>query len=86
MRRREVIAILGAAAAAWPLAGHAQQSGKVYRIGILEAVPAALNSANLDALRKGLRDLGYVKGGTSSWNIDRQMALPIASRASCPNS
>jgi len=40
----------------------AQQTGKVYRIGILEAVPAAQNSANLDALRKGLRELGYVEG------------------------
>jgi putative ABC transport system substrate-binding protein len=28
----------------------------------LEAVPAAQNSANLDALRKGLRELGYVEG------------------------
>src|SRR5206468_2964737 len=33
-----------------------------YRIGILEAIPAAQNSANLDALRKGLRDFGYVEG------------------------
>ena len=44
------------------LAADAQQAGKVYRIGILEAVPAAQNSANLDALRKGLRELGYVEG------------------------
>ena len=35
---------------------------KVYRIGILETIPAARNAANLDALRKGLRDLGYVEG------------------------
>ena len=40
----------------------AQQVGKVYRIGILESVPAARNAANLDAFRKGLRDLGYVEG------------------------
>ncbi len=45
-----------------PLAAEAQQPGKVYRIGILETVPAAQNAANLDALRKGLRDLGYVEG------------------------
>ena len=48
--------------AAAPLAAQAQQAGKVYRIGILEALPAARNAANLDALRKGLRDLGYVEG------------------------
>jgi putative tryptophan/tyrosine transport system substrate-binding protein len=40
----------------------AQQTEKVYRIGMLEALPAARNAANLNALRKGLRDLGYVEG------------------------
>jgi ABC-type uncharacterized transport system substrate-binding protein len=44
------------------LVARAQQVGKVYRIGILEAIPAAQNAANLDALRKGLRGLGYVEG------------------------
>jgi putative ABC transport system substrate-binding protein len=32
-------------------------------VGILETIPAARNAANLDALRKGLRDLGYVEAG-----------------------
>jgi putative ABC transport system substrate-binding protein len=45
-----------------PLAARAQQVAKIYRIGILEAIPAVRNAANLDALRKGLRDLGYVEG------------------------
>ena len=45
-----------------PLAARAQQAGKVYRIGILEAIPASQNAANLDALRKGLREMGYVEG------------------------
>jgi putative tryptophan/tyrosine transport system substrate-binding protein len=45
-----------------PLPAEARQAGKVYRVGILETVPAARNAANLDALRKGLRDLGYVEG------------------------
>jgi putative tryptophan/tyrosine transport system substrate-binding protein len=62
MRRRDFVIGLGCAAAAWPLAVSAQQAGKIYRIGILEAIPAARNTANLDALRKGLRDLGYVEG------------------------
>src|SRR5438034_4717637 len=47
---------------ATPLGARAQPAGKVYRIGILEPIPAAQNAANLDALRKGLRDLGYVEG------------------------
>jgi putative tryptophan/tyrosine transport system substrate-binding protein len=62
MRRRELVTGLGWAAAAWPLAARAQQVGKIYRIGILEPIPAARNAANFDALRKGLRDLGYVEG------------------------
>jgi putative ABC transport system substrate-binding protein len=40
----------------------AQPRERIYRLGILEAVPAARNVANLDALRNGLRDLGYVEG------------------------
>ena len=62
MRRREFLAGFGCAATAWPLAARAQQAEKIYRIGILEPVPAAKNAANLEALRKGLRDLGYVEG------------------------
>ena len=62
MRRREFMALAGGAAIASPLVARAQQVGKVYRIGILETIPAAQNAANLDALRKGLRDLGYVEG------------------------
>jgi putative tryptophan/tyrosine transport system substrate-binding protein len=60
MQRREFIALLGCAAA-WPLTGRAQQVGRIYRIGILEPIPAARNAANLNALRKGLRELGYTE-------------------------
>jgi len=45
-----------------PLAAKAQQAGKIYRIGILETIPAARNAANLDGLRRGLRELNYVEG------------------------
>jgi|SRR5215211_3532046 len=60
-KRREFITLLGGAAV-WPFAAHAQQETKIYRIGILEPIPAAQNAANLDSLRTGLRDLGYVEG------------------------
>src|SRR2546428_3770353 len=61
MKRREFIGLIGGAVA-WPIGARAQQVGKIYRIGILEPIPAARNAANLDALRKGLRELGYVEG------------------------
>jgi len=60
--RRTFIGSVASALLAAPLAAHAQQAGKVFRIGILETIPAAQNAANLDALRKGLRELGYVEG------------------------
>ena len=62
MRRREFISLLGGAVVVWPLAARAQKSDRVYRIGVLETAPAASNAANFDALRKGLRELGYVEG------------------------
>jgi putative ABC transport system substrate-binding protein len=61
VRRREFIVALGGLTV-WPFVSRAQQARKVYRIGILETIPAAHNAANLDALRKGLRKLGYVEG------------------------
>ena len=35
---------------------------KPYRVGMLERTPAAANTANVDAFRQGLRELGYVEG------------------------
>jgi putative ABC transport system substrate-binding protein len=61
MRRRDFMVRLGGATA-WPLVVRAQQTGKSYRIGILETIPKTQNAANLDAFRKGLRELGYVEG------------------------
>jgi putative ABC transport system substrate-binding protein len=61
MQRREFITFLGGTAVAWPLAAHAQQPGKVYRIGFLWDSPDAFVDA-LEAFRQGLHDLGYVEG------------------------
>jgi putative ABC transport system substrate-binding protein len=64
MRQREFIGLLGGGAAMplfCPLAARAQQP-MVWRIGILETISSTLNAANLNALRLGLRDLGYVEG------------------------
>jgi putative ABC transport system substrate-binding protein len=62
LRRREVITLLGSAAAAWPLATHAQQSAKVPRIGFLRVGLASANDGRVEAMRAGLRQLGYVEG------------------------
>jgi ABC-type uncharacterized transport system substrate-binding protein len=62
MNRREFITLLGGAAVAWPLVARAQQAGKVWRIGILDTTSVALNAANFDALRQGLRQHGYIEG------------------------
>ena len=62
MKRREFITLLGGAAAAWPLAARAQQTGKVSRIGYLGASSASLERRDLDAFRQTLRDLGHVEG------------------------
>jgi len=61
MKRREFMALLGGAAVSWPLAARAEQA-RVWHIGILETISAALNATNLDALRQGLREHGYVEG------------------------
>jgi putative tryptophan/tyrosine transport system substrate-binding protein len=61
MRRRQFITLLGGAAA-WPLGARAQQSANVARIGFLRFGPASANADRIEALRAGLRQLGYVEG------------------------
>jgi putative ABC transport system substrate-binding protein len=63
MRRQEFIGSLIGTAVAWPIAASAQQpASKLYRIGMLETLPSALDVANLSAFRKGLQERGYVEG------------------------
>ena len=60
-RRRHFITLLGGAAA-WPLPGRAQQQTKIARIGILGLASAAAVAPYVNAVRAGLRDLGYIEG------------------------
>ena len=62
MKRREFITLLGGAAAAWPLAGRAQQPAKPARLGYIWIGPKDSEHSTRDGLRQGLRDLGYVEG------------------------
>src|SRR5262249_27263617 len=58
IRRRELLAALGGAAVAWPLAGRAQQADKVWRMGFI----AHGHESFYDALFEGLREYGYEEG------------------------
>ena len=63
MRRRELIAILGGAAA-WPLTASAQQPDRVRRIGVLQTVVATdpEGLARMAAFLEGLQELGWIDG------------------------
>src|SRR5262245_51297096 len=69
MGRREVITLLGGAAAAWPLAAHAQQPERMRRIGVL--LPATAEDleyqAWVGAFLQGLGQLG--------WSIGRNVRI-----------
>ncbi len=64
MRRRAFIALLGGAAAAWPLAARAQQADRVRRIGVVVSVAAddPEGQARVAAFLQGLQELGWTEG------------------------
>jgi ABC-type uncharacterized transport system substrate-binding protein len=81
IRRREFIILLGGgAAAAWPVAARSQPSGKIYRIGFLGPGSYAGRQRDIDALRIGLRRLGYEEGRNTvieyRWAEGRYDRLP----------
>jgi putative ABC transport system substrate-binding protein len=64
MRRREFIAVLGGAAAGWPLSARAQQSNRPRLVGALFAMAPSDPEAEMrvKAFESGLRELGWVEG------------------------
>ena len=61
MGRREFVALLGGAAAAWPIAARAQQSA-VPVVGLITGFSADAAARYVAAFRKGLNQTGHVEG------------------------
>jgi ABC-type uncharacterized transport system substrate-binding protein len=65
VRRREFIALIGGAAAAWPLAARAQQTTKSRKVGLLHSGESTVVNMRVAAIREGLngpdiqRDLSF---------------------------
>jgi putative ABC transport system substrate-binding protein len=60
MKRREFIMLLGAGAATWPLAAHAQQAMPV--VGFLRVTSASDSTHLVAAFQQGLRQSGFLEG------------------------
>jgi putative ABC transport system substrate-binding protein len=63
IRRREFMILLGAAAAAWPLAARAQQPDRVRRVGVLMGIADDFEGqARIAVFRQALQALGWSEG------------------------
>jgi putative ABC transport system substrate-binding protein len=62
VNRREVVTLLGGAAAGWPLPARAQPAGKVFRIGFVGLTTADSLPKRPEAFRAAMRELGYQEG------------------------
>jgi len=76
VKRRTFIALLGSAAAAWPLAARAQQPDRMRRIGVLMGYAENDSEAQawVAAFREGLQKLGWTEGRNTK--IDTRWATP----------
>ena len=82
MRRRDFIKVMGSAAAAWPLAGRAQQAAMAV-IGFLRPTRAEDAGHLVAAVRQGLRQSGYPADKVtieSRWAESRPERLPKLAR------
>jgi hypothetical protein len=84
MRRREFIALLGGAAAAWPVAARAQQPKQMRLVGVLQdlAENEPVARSEVVAFREALAKLGWTEGSNfrievrwGAGNSDRMKVL-----------
>src|SRR5215467_4138596 len=81
MKRREFITLLGGAAAAWPLAAHAQPRERMRRIGSMFSALAPDDpegQTRLTAFVQKLQELGWTDG--RNVRIDHRWGLGNADR------
>jgi putative ABC transport system substrate-binding protein len=92
MRRRDFIALLGGAAAAWPLAAPAQQAEPMRRIAVLmnRAADDSEGQASVAAFQQDLQQLGWSDGRNvridirwshNDVDLDRKYAAELAALA-----
>jgi ABC-type uncharacterized transport system substrate-binding protein len=85
MRRIGFVVVLVVSLLAVPFAAGTQPAGRVWRIGWLSPPPAATGASELEALRKGLRELGYTEGHNigieARWADGDAARLPGLARA-----
>jgi putative tryptophan/tyrosine transport system substrate-binding protein len=62
MKRRELVTLLGGAAASWPFVARAQQGGPMPLVGFLHVSSPEASGDRLRAFRRGLKDTGFTEG------------------------
>ncbi len=79
LKRREFVTLLGGAAAAWPLAAHAQQAAMPV-VGLLDQRSPEELADRLRGFHQGLKDAGFVEGQNAAidyrWAENRMDRLP----------